>query len=337
MSQDSWFVVLGSLPAPIEKLAQLFPAFEDDKGSVILREDLEDIPVSVDLGTLDDLPADADLNVPEGSTVLCLNGRRFTHFHLNGLDAVAPRGGFFVYEDDGVEEVHAAQAPESLLAATRAVLEGDSVALAIAIASTPEGDHHRLPFNGIRDLALQSTDARLLNAVAGLLSSFHGDGELLKHLSEAKSQLGDSERKSVDNELRENFEEAANADAYVWADEIDPTPSLAQAVIEKVLQGDRQAMARISAWVERFEEADSGTVAQRGALGRSIVSALSRADQPRRDQLLGWLGAMWFWEEAEQIATLVKDDPRHTTLITVLRQLAATEPARLRENDFSDL
>jgi|CXWL01.1.fsa_nt_gi hypothetical protein len=46
---------------------------------------------------------------------------------------------------------------------------------------------------------------------------------------------------------------------------------------------------------------------------------------------------MWFWEAAEQIAALVKDDPRHTRLVTVLRELAATEPARLRENDFSDL
>lgn len=342
MSMDAWLVVRGSLPAPFEKLADLFREVSPQGGGFITYDNLEYNASWLNLLSAEELPELEDLGVelefPADATVIGLNGRCVLFDHLPVLEVLAPSGGWFISEEGDVDEVTAAQNPQAIVRVCSAVLKNDVEAALKALRDVPEVDHSRLPYSGLEDLALTTKDVRLLSALAPLtVELFTATDEMMALLRDRLAELEPKARAPAAQAIAEREAQDQESDADEWATENEPTRETAQALVAAVLTGDKLAKARMEAWVESYPNGEPTRQTQREHLGAALAAALPNAQNEYRALLLEWVDWMDLWEEVDAIEAAVNGDARYEELVANLRELAADGRRALADNDFSRL
>jgi hypothetical protein len=316
MSQDAWLITNGPLPAPISALASLYEDLWLEGRTFVTRDDLEGAEVNVNIVPLHRVPSSDGLELQPNSVAFNFSGRGFSHFHLPILEALAPRGGFFVYEDGDVEEIDPAAAPDLVLAATQATLAGDAASLERVLSSLPENDRYRLPLEGI---------ARRVPALDPSWRETLGVPEPASHDARDAEQavaLADIQRR---------------VEADEWAATNAPSPATARALVAQAIAGDPVAIDRLMSWAERYRSVGLAKRAERVVLGDALLDALEAAEETQRDGIIEYLEELTYWEGVERIVRVVKDADDYVYFIDELRELAETEMDRLTETDFGDL
>jgi hypothetical protein len=314
MSQDAWFVTKGPLPAPISALPSLYEDLWIDMRTLVTREDLDGGEVNVNVVPVRAVPNVDELDVAPGSVAFNFSGRGFSHYHLPILDALAPRGGFFVYEDGDVEEIDAAAAPDLVVAATEATLARDAAALDRVLRSLPESDRPRLPRKGM---------ARI---------------EALDPAWRATLDLPDESDAGDDASNAEALADLQRgADAEQWAEQNVPSADTARALIAAALSGHAFESEKLLCWTERYRNVGRAERAARIVLGAALLDALEAAAPSRRDAVVEYLEELSYWEGVERLSRAASGMPEYEELIDEFRELAETEMDRIEETDFGDL